>query len=102
MRGLPVCATCRGPARQRAPAGAIPRRPSDAGSGACLGAAAEPVVEPDAAEARVAQRHERVLLDAAAVVAGLGVPHDLPRIADRLQIAGDEVVERGSLRASDL
>src|SRR5215475_8081040 len=52
-----------------------------AGSGSCL-CAAEPFVEPDAAEARFAQRHERVLLDPAAVVAGLGVTHDLPRVAD--------------------
>src|SRR5262245_40179025 len=101
MRRLHVGATCRGPARQRAPAGAIPRRPSDAGSGACL-CAAEPVVEPDAAEARVAQRYERVLLDPAAGVAGLGVTHDLPRVADRLQIARDEGVERGAFRPGDL
>src|SRR5499427_10883307 len=72
-----------------------------AGSGSCL-CAAEPFVEPDAAEARVAQRHERALLDPAAVVAGLGVTYDLPRVADRLQIAGDECIERGAFRPSDL
>src|SRR5262245_4977248 len=72
-----------------------------AGSGSCL-CAAEPCVEPDAAEARVAQRHKRVLLDPAAGVAGLGVTHDRTRVADRLQIAGDECVERGAFRPGDL
>ena len=43
-----------------------------------------------------------MLLDPAAEVAGLGVTHDRTRVADRLQIAGDDVVERGSFRASDL
>src|SRR5215471_17622378 len=66
-----------------------------AGSGSCLGAA-EPFVEPEAAEARLAQRHERALLDPAAEVAGLGVTHDLTRVADHLQIAGDDFVERRS------
>src|SRR5215470_20020606 len=102
MRSLHVGATCRGPARRRAPAGEIPGCTSDTGSGSCLGAAAEPVVETDAAEARVAQRHQRVLLDPAAGVAGLGVTHDLTRVADRLQIAGDECVERCSFRPGDL
>ena len=64
--------------------------------------AAEPFVEADAAEARLAQRHERVLLDPAAAVSGLGVPHDLARVADRLEIAGDDLVERRSFRAGDL
>src|SRR3546814_10667560 len=41
-------------------------------------------------------------LDPAAEVPGLGVAHDLTRVADRLQIAGDEVVERRSFRAGDL
>jgi hypothetical protein len=54
------------------------------------------------AEPRVTQRHERVLLDPAAEVSGLGVAHDLTRVADRLQIAGDEFVERRSFRAGDL
>ena len=36
---------------------------------------------------RLAQRHERFLLDPAAEVSGLGVSHDLTRVADRLQIA---------------
>src|SRR5436309_15061637 len=100
MRSLHVCATCRGPASPLAPAGAIPGRPSDAGSGACWCAAAEPFVETDAAEARIAQRHERVLLDPAAQVSGFGVAHDLARVADRLQIAGDDFVERCSFRAA--
>src|SRR5215470_9177134 len=72
------------------------------GSGSCLWAAAEPFVETDAAEARFAQRHERALLDASAPVSGLGVTHDLTRVADRLQIAGDDFVERCSFRAGDL
>src|SRR5580704_12818702 len=71
------------------------------GSGSCL-RAAEPFVETDAAEARLAQRHERVLLDPAAPVSGLGVAHDLTRVADCLQIAGDDFVERRSFRAGDL
>ena len=54
------------------------------------------------AAARFAQRHERELLDPAAPVSGLGVAHDLTRVADRLQIAGDDFVERGSFRAGDL
>jgi hypothetical protein len=48
------------------------------------------------------QRHERALLDPAAPVSGLGVAHDLTRVADRLQIAGDDFVEPGSFRAGDL
>ena len=35
-------------------------------------------------------------------VSGLGVAHDLTRVADRLQIAGDDFVERRSFRAGDL
>ena len=53
-------------------------------------------------EARFAQRHQRVLLDPAPEVSGLGVAHDLTRVADRLQIAGDEFVERRPFRAGDL
>jgi len=53
-------------------------------------------------EARFAQRHERALLDAAAEVSGLGVTHDRTRVAERLQIAGDDFVEGCSLRAGDL
>src|SRR5262249_26238898 len=62
----------------------------------------EPFVETDAAEARVAPRHERALLDAAAEISGLGVAHDLTRVADRLEIAGHDLVERCALRAGDL
>jgi hypothetical protein len=43
-----------------------------------------------------------VLLDPAAEVSGLGVAHDLTRVSDRLQIAGDDFVERRSFRAGDL
>ena len=54
------------------------------------------------AEARFAQRHQRALFDPAAEVSSLGVAHHLTRVADRLQIAGDEFVERRSFRAGDL
>src|SRR5215813_5948317 len=70
-------------------------------SGFCL-RATEPFLETDVAEARFAQRHERALLDAAAEVSGLGVTYDRPRVAERLQIAGDDFVERRSFRAGDL
>src|SRR5262249_7422453 len=83
------------------PAGEIPGRPSDAGSGRCL-RAAEPFVETNAPEARLAQRHERALLDPAAVISGFGIAHDHTRIANGLQIAGDNFVERCSFRAGDL
>ena len=53
-------------------------------SGSCLGAA-EPFVESDAAEARFAQRHERVLLDPAAEVSGLGITHHLASVTDGLR-----------------
>jgi hypothetical protein len=33
---------------------------------------------------------------------GLGIAHHLTRIGDRLQIAGDEFIERRSFRTSDL
>jgi hypothetical protein len=32
----------------------------------------------------------------------LGIAHDLARVADRLQMAGDDFVERRSFRAGDL
>jgi hypothetical protein len=56
----------------------------------------------DAAEARFAQKHERALFHAAAEVSGLGVRHDLTRVADPLQIASDDFVERCSFQAGDL
>ena len=62
---------------------------ADAGSDFSL-RVAEPFVETDAAEACLAGGHERVLLDPAAVVSGLGVAHDLRRVAD---------LERGNLGA---
>jgi hypothetical protein len=43
-----------------------------------------------------------VLFDPAAEVSGFGITHDLTRVADRLQIAGDDFVERCSFRAGDL
>ena len=54
------------------------------------------------AEARFAQRHERALLDPAAEVSRLGVGYDLAGVADRLQKAGDDFVERRLFRADDL
>ena len=86
---------------QLAPAGEIRGCASDAESGFAL-RAAQPFVETDMAEARFAQRHQRALLDPATPVSGPGVAHDLARVADRLQIAGDDFVERPSLRAGDL
>src|SRR5262249_14983903 len=64
--------------------------------------AAEPFVETDAAKPRFAQRHERAIVDPAAEVSGLGVTHDLPWVADRFQVAGDDVAERCSVPACDL
>ena len=52
------------------------------------------------AEARFAQQHQRALLDPAAPVSGFGVAHDLARVADHLQIAGDDFVERRSFGAA--
>src|SRR5438067_9231950 len=43
-----------------------------------------------------------VLLDAAAPVSGLGIPYHLTPVADRVQITGDDFVERCSFRAGDL
>jgi hypothetical protein len=43
-----------------------------------------------------------VLLDPAAEVLGFGVARDLTRVTDRLQVAGDEYVERRAFRAGDL
>src|SRR5436305_5966305 len=63
---------------------------------------AEPFVQTDAAEARFAQRYERVLLDPAAPVSGLGVAYDLMRVADRLQIAGDDFIKWRAFRAGDI
>src|SRR5207244_11815281 len=63
---------------------------------------AAPFGDTEAAEARFAHRHEGELLYPAAEVSALGVAHDLTRVADRLQIAGHDFVERRSLRAGDL
>jgi hypothetical protein len=43
-----------------------------------------------------------VRLDPATEVSGLAVARDLTRVADRLQIAGDDFVERCSFRTGDL
>jgi hypothetical protein len=58
--------------------------------------------KPMRAEASFAQRHERALLDPAAEVSSLRVANDLTRIAGRIQVAGDDVVEWCSFRAGDL
>src|SRR5262249_46830068 len=50
---------------------------------------AEPFVQTDAAEARLAQRHERYLLHPAAEVSGLGAARDHTRVADRLQVGSN-------------
>jgi hypothetical protein len=71
----------------------------NAGSGSCL-RAAEPYVQTDATDTRLAQRHKRALLDPA--VSGLRVAYDLTRVADCLEIASDDFVKRRSFRASDL
>ena len=51
---------------------------------------------------RASQGHKRALLDPAAPISGLGISHDLTRVADRLQKAGDDFVERRLFRADDL
>lgn len=75
----------------------------ECGSGCCV-LMAEPFDKIDAAEACFSQRDERKLLGAAAEVPvpGLGVTHDLTRVTNRLQVAGDDVVERRSFRPGDL
>jgi len=52
------------------------------------------LVQIDATETRFTQRHERVLLDPGTPVSGLGIAHDLTWVADSLQIAGHDFVER--------
>src|SRR5262245_51683133 len=71
------------------------------GSGSCLGAA-EPLIDADAAEARLGRWRERVLLAPTAPVSGLRVPHDGTRVALRFEVSGDDLVERRSLRARDI
>src|SRR5262245_50751799 len=51
---------------------------------------------------RLAQWYERLFLESPAEISGFGIFHDLPRVADGLQIASDDFVERRSLRARDL
>jgi hypothetical protein len=62
---------------------------ADAGSG-CWPSAAEPFVETDAAEARLAQRHKRVFLDPAAEVSRARREH-------RTRDEGDEAASVGDL-----
>jgi hypothetical protein len=53
----------------------------------------QPLVETDAADSCIAERHERLFLDKTAVV---------PRVACRVQITRDDLRERRTVRASDL
>lgn len=54
------------------------------------------------AETRFAQWYERLFLESPAEVSGFWIFLDLPRVADGLQIASDDFVERCSFRARDL
>ena len=54
--------------------------------------AAQPLVKTDATESRLAQRHERALLDSSTPVWGLGIADDITRVAHCLQVAGDDFV----------
>src|SRR5262249_16846700 len=92
---------CRGPASQLAPASEISGCTADPGSGFWL-RAAQPFVETDMADTRLAQRHQRTLLNPTAPISGPAVAHDLTGVTDCLQIAVDDIVERRSLRAGDL
>src|SRR5262249_54907751 len=70
--------------------------------GLCPLRAAKPLFQADPPEACFTQRHQRALLDLAAEISGFGVTHYLARVGDPLQIAGDDLVERGPLRTGDL
>jgi hypothetical protein len=48
------------------------------------------------------EEYERLFLESPAEISGFGVFHDLPRVADSLQIASDDFIERRSFRACDL
>ena len=63
------------------------------GSGLCP-CIAKPFVQTDAAQARLAQRNERVLLDPGTPVSGLGVTDDLPRIAGPERAPFNEIIAR--------
>jgi hypothetical protein len=51
------------------------------------------MLEIDATKVRFAQRHERALLDLGAPILRLRIAHDLPGVADRLQIPSNDLVE---------
>src|SRR5262249_57801671 len=57
--------------------------------------------EAEGARGRSARGCEGGSPAAAGVISSLGVAHDLTRVADRLEIGGDEFVERRSFRAGD-
>jgi len=84
---------------QPALAGEIRGCKSDTESGFCF-SAAEPFIETVAAETRFAQRNLRTRLGGTAEESGLGVAHDVARVIDCLQIAGDDFVEGRSTGAS--
>jgi hypothetical protein len=60
------------------------------------------LLEIDVANVRFAQRHERALVDMGAPILRLRVAHDLPRIADRFQIASHDLIEGRSFWPRDL
>jgi hypothetical protein len=60
------------------------------------------LVEIDATKVRFAQRHERALFDLGAPILRLRVAHDLPRIADRFEIASNDLIEGRSFWSGDL
>ncbi len=62
----------------------------------------EPVLEARRTEPSFAEGNEGALLHEAAEIADLGVSHDLARVADAFQIAGDNLVERRAFRAGNL
>jgi hypothetical protein len=53
-------------------------------------------------ETRLAQWCERRFLEPSAEMSGFGIVHDPARVADSLQIASDDYVERRSFRACAL
>src|SRR5690348_15605589 len=62
----------------------------------------QPVLGACRAEPSFAERNKRALVHRSTEIAGLGVSHDLAWVADCLQIAGYDLVERRAFRAGDL
>src|SRR6185437_5568411 len=61
----------------------------------------QPLVQADAANARFAERHQRLFFDAATEVPRVAIRRDRPCVAYRLQITRNDVRERSTVRASD-